>query len=96
MSMSTHVVGIKPPPLDEKWKKMKEVWDSCNAAGVEIPEEVGKFFDWETPDDKGVLISLDEKCECCKEWWNDYSSGFEVDVSKIPKDIKIIRFYNSW
>ena len=38
MSMSTNVIGFAPP--DDKWLKMKEVYDSCIIAGVNVPREV--------------------------------------------------------
>jgi len=91
MSMSTSVVGFRPP--DEKWKTMKEVWDSCKKAGIEIPKEVDKFFNYTSPDESGVEVNLDK---CTKDYRNDYSEGLEINLEKIPKDIKIIRFVNSW
>jgi hypothetical protein len=42
MSMSTHVKRIVPP--DEQWKKMKAIYDSCEAAGIEAPDEVSDYF----------------------------------------------------
>jgi hypothetical protein len=47
MGMSTHVVGFKPP--DEKWRKMKAVWDACEAAGTDPPAAVSKFFEGDVP-----------------------------------------------
>ena len=46
--MSTlNIVGIKPP--DEKWLKMKEVYDSCNKAGVDILVAGTTIFDSQDP-----------------------------------------------
>lgn len=96
----TYIVGVRPP--DEKWKKMKAVWDACKAAGTEIPKDVYEFFDHETPDDKGVLVELSSgkdgpHHECVSSYDdNDCQEGFEIDVSKIPKDITIIRVVNHW
>lgn len=95
MSMSTHIVGFIPP--DEKWQKMKQVWDSCKEAGIDVPEEVEEFFDWEAPDEQGVEIA--EKKLPVKEWSDDMRQGYELDISKLVQaypDIKVIRFYNSW
>jgi len=95
MSMSTHVVGIKPP--DEKWQKMKAVWDACREAGVEVPDDVNCFFECETPDDKGVLVDLaDNYSPVATKWSNISSGGYEIKLEDLPADIKIIRFYNSW
>jgi len=93
MGMSTHVIGIKPP--DEVWKKMKAAWDACESAGVPIPESVVDFFDGETPDEAGVVLPLNRH-ECVKRYNCDSQEGFEVDVSKLPVDVKIVRFVNSW
>jgi len=89
MGMSTHVLGIRPP--DEKWRKMKQVYESCIEMDVEIPPEVWKFFNDEEPDDKGVRVEIPHE-----DWGDESSEGLEIDVAKIPADVKIIRFYNSW
>lgn len=92
MSMSTHVVGFKPP--DDKWKAMKAVYDACVAAGVVVPEDVQNFFGWTPPDEAGVEV--DERKLPLKEWKDRSRQGFELDVTKLDPDIKIVRFYNSW
>ena len=56
MSMSTHVIGFKPP--DEKWKKMKKVWDTCQEAGIDAPKEVVEFFNDCPPDEAGVEVEI--------------------------------------
>ncbi|HEC72098.1 MAG: hypothetical protein ACTSW7_00740 [Candidatus Thorarchaeota archaeon] len=90
MSMSTHVVGFKPP--DEKWKKMKDIWDACNVAAVPIPDEVNKFFGYSIPDSAGVEAEIEYRA------YDDGNGrdGFEVDIKKLPEDVTIIRFWNSW
>jgi len=93
MSMSTHIVGFRPP--DKKWKEMKAVWDACEKADIEKPPEVHAFFGHDEPDDSGVEVDLEE-AGCCKTFDREGYDGFDVDVSKLPKDVKIIRFYNSW
>lgn len=92
MSMSTFIIGIKPP--DEKWEKMKAIWDTCKLAGVEIPEEVDVFFDGESPDDKGVIVDIEEM-GCCTEYKTNDQIGHEININELPKDITIIRVYNS-
>ena len=89
MGMSTHIVGFVPP--DEDWKKMKLVWDSCKSAGIEVPEAVQKFFNWEVPDERGVEVKLP-----VIEWSQDTMQGYELELDKIPANVKTIRFYNSW
>ena len=96
MGMSTHVVGIKPP--DAEWRRMKKVWDACKEAGISAPGEVYEFFEGEAPDDVGVLVDEDKLGKAVEEYNSDSdpSSGFEVDLTKLPKDVKKIRFYNAW
>jgi len=96
MSMSTHVVGFKPP--DAKWQRMKAVWDACDHAGVPPPPEVMAFFDGEEPDVNGVEVTEDAliRCGALREWHDDGRDGYEVLVEKLPADVKVIRFYNSW
>ena len=92
MSMSTYVVGFKP--ADDKWKKMKAVWDACKAAETDPPEDVEKFFDGQYPGDSpGMTVDI---CQAITEWGDEGSSGYEVDVTKLPKDVTVVRFFNSW
>jgi hypothetical protein len=89
MSMSTEVIGIRP--ADEKWKKMKAVWDSCKKAGIEPPEAVDDFFDGEEPNPDGIEVEIKSHP------YNASSmNGFDVHLSELPKDVKIIRFYNAY
>jgi len=100
--MSTSLVGIKPP--DEKWKQMKAIWDACRSAKIDPPKEVEDFFDGEIPDDKGVVVGLSKYTRrreaghhpAIRDWSSDSGMGFEVDLSKLDKDITILRFKNTW
>ena len=47
MGMSSHVTGFKLP--DEKWKKMKAIYDACKVANISPPQEVNEFFDYSPP-----------------------------------------------
>lgn len=93
MGMISYVLGIIDP--DDKWEKMKTVYDSCIDAGVEPPDEVLDFFNSEPPDPKGVVITLKES-EGVSKYKDDMREGFEVDLSEIPKQITTIRFVNSY
>lgn len=93
MGMSTSVTGIKP--ADEKFKKMKAIWDACVSAEIEVPNEVGEFFDWETPDPSGVKV-YGRDISGVREYNSEYESGYEIQIDQLPKDIKIIRVTNSW
>lgn len=91
MNMSTTVLGFRPP--DARWWALKEVWDSCAAADVEPPRAVVEFFGFAPPDTSGVDINIQAAVE---QWSTDSSSGFVVDLSKLPPDIRFLRFQNSW
>lgn len=91
MSMSTNVQGFRPP--DEQWQKMKAIWDSCHAAGVDTPQDVISFFNYEAPDPAGVEVDLHK---IAREWRNEYAQGYEINIDELPEGLKIIRFYNAW
>ncbi len=93
MSASNQVIGFKPP--DEKWKRMKKAWDACSEAGIDPPPEVEKFFNGEEPDDAGVEVDI-KKLPCCKKYSEDMMDGFEIDLTKLPKDVTVIRCYVSY
>lgn len=78
-------------PADERWQQMKAIYDACTAAGVEIPNEVSRFFNWDAPEPSGVITDGQ-----AREWSDDSRSGLEVDVADIPPDVKTIRFVVSW
>lgn len=98
MSMSTSVIAFQPP--DEKWKKMKAVYDAAIEANIDVPEEVWDFFNGDPPEDSGVSINLsyDHK-DICQEWSDDMQNGYELDLEKLKDKfphITKIRFYNSF
>lgn len=97
VSMYSYVEGIMLP--DDKWNKMKAVYDSCSIAGIPIPNEVNSFFNGEGPDDKGIIIAFErlKALGAVKSWDDgDMRVGFEVTLEKLPPGIKIIRFVNSY
>lgn len=92
MGMSTHVVGFRPP--DDAWQRMKQAHDSCKAAGVEPPHGVQEFFNYKEPDSAGVEVDIQQAVTTWNE--RDMSDGFEVDITKLPPGVKIVRFVNSY
>lgn len=92
MSTSAHIVGFRP--ADEKWNKMKATWLACENAGVPIPQEVEAFFGHESPGDKpGAEVEIKA---AMREWKDEYRQGFEVDITKLSPDVKVLRFYKAW
>ncbi len=104
MGMSTSVVGIVPP--DAEWKKNVAAFEACLAAGVEVPEELYERLGLDAdpscePDPEGLVVCAEygddaDLKAACHEWSSDCSSGYEIDISKVPKRYKLIRVYNSW
>jgi hypothetical protein len=100
MSMSTYVYGIKP--ADAKYQEMLGIYNMCIKAKVEIPKEVQKFFGDEDPDPAGVVENLSSNWGKSKNksavtpYRADMQEGFEVDLSKLDPNIKILRFVNSY
>ncbi len=91
--MSTYVLGFKP--ADEKWNKMKEVWDACKSADVRPPDEVLDFFSHVYPGDSpGMEVQLDSSA--VEEWNDDYRSGYQVNLEHLPSDVKYLRFIISY
>lgn len=91
MGMSMHAYAVKPP--DERWQAMKRIWDACEAAGVDPPDEVIEFFGEEPPDPAGVVTSLGA---IARRWHGQDSEGLEVDLASLPPGTKTVRFANSW
>jgi hypothetical protein len=92
MSMSTHVVGFRP--ADEKWHQMLAVWRACAAADVRMPREVEGFFNGENPENEpGMEVDISAAMSAYEQPGAD---GFDVDLTKLPADIRVVRFYNSW
>lgn len=97
--MSTRVEAIKPP--NKKWEAMKAVYDACVAAGTSTPKEVDDFFNGGSPDTIGVIAAtVHDSTKLLPPWVTkverEMESGFEIDVTKLPKDVTVVRFTNSY
>lgn len=94
MSMSTHVVGFRP--RDKKWNEMLAAWTACRIAGVDPPKQVLQFFDnVSNPDEQpGLEVSITAAVTGCQPY--EGAEGFDVDLDRLPPDVKIVRFYLSW
>lgn len=92
MGMSTHVVFLRDKE-DKQYKEYLAVFLACKKAKVALPDEINDYFG----DDSGPEYPLEiDADDYLREWGNDYSSGYEIDIDKIPEGVKTIRFYNSW
>ncbi len=94
MGMSMHVLGI---PEREHFDKMIQLKLQCEELGVSLPEEVKTYFGSYSNETVSCLEheTLFQSVPH-REYNDDHSQGFEIDVKEIPKNIKTIRFYCSW
>lgn len=91
MSVSIYIHGMTAP--DEKFNKLKAVYNACIAAGLEIPYEVESYFDGEDPNElEGADVDID--CAIIKGQ-KYHGSDFTVEIAKLPECVKFIRFYMS-
>lgn len=92
MGMSTHVIGFRKP--DAKWNKMLAARNACTDAGIAIPDDISDFFEWEHPRGRpGMEVRINE---AVTPYSDDMKEGYEVDVSKLPEGVSVVRFYNSY
>lgn len=100
MSMYTYFELGKP--VDKKYEAYKKVWEACEAAGIEVPIEVYEYFDYETPDGKGIWTQVKEDsdgnfdCEAISFDGKDGQDAWIVDIRKLPEDVKLLKFVNSY
>ena len=90
MSMNTRVVLLRDKADFEHQKKVK-VLRACVEAGVDMPEEIEKYF--ASTHDEDLPLEVDFEA---RKWGDDYRQGFEIDIVDLPEGVKTIRFYNSW
>jgi hypothetical protein len=96
MSMSTTVVGIRPPTDD--YKKKVAAYLACEAADITPPEELITYFDGvdaEHIDPNGMAVDLHNHPSVTK-YRGESTSGLDVDLRALPAGVTILRFYNGW
>lgn len=96
LSTGTRVYGIVP--ADDRWRQMKAVWDACVAADMAVPDEVLQFFNYEDPDEAGVIINLSHH-SAVRVWspgGDSMKEGVEVELAALPPTVQTVRFVNSY
>lgn len=92
MSMSTYIQGLKPKT--EEYEKKLNIYKSCKELNISVPQEILDFFDGEVCEE-GIITEIPKEAireyadDCCRDF-------FEVDLTKILKDVTKIRFVNSY
>lgn len=98
MGMSTHIEAFMPD-TDADFQKHKKILQMCLENEVSLPKETALYFGQEEPEeyllDEKLSVSLKENVHY-KDWSDESSQGYEVDLSKLPKGITKLRFYNNW
>lgn len=95
MGMSTTVVLLRSKN-DPTYKKNLAVLEACKKVDIDPPKEIDEYFGGDGIDnDPETPLEIDFEP---REWSNDYAQGYEIDIDidKLPKGVKTIRFYNSW
>ena len=99
MSSSLGICGLVDDSSDE-YQKHKKVFMFCVDNKVSLPQETAKYFecDKENSLDKDFKYLLEDKLtkdlkedEHYKEFQDDSSWGYIIDLTKIPKDIHKIK-----
>lgn len=93
MSESYHAYAIQA--LDDEAQNMADIWHSCTRGGIDVPDEVVDFFEGQGPDDAGRPVKLDDH-ECCSKYSDDMKTGLEIDMTKLPANVKKLRFFVSY
>ncbi len=100
MSMSTSVVGLRN--LDIKFNDMIKLKKMCEKSKVSYPKELIEYFGKNNVGEseeylKSEMTEIEiEDEDFVSAWKAEMQEGFEIEVDKIPKEIKTIRFYNSY
>lgn len=95
MGMSIHLSTIVP--VDEKYEKMLKVYESCKEAGLDIPEEVDQFFDYQESNPDGIERELNK--DFIDKPYKEGYDIYEVDIEELLRcmpDVKYLRFMISY
>lgn len=88
MSLTFGVEGIIP--FDKKkHEAMVAVRDNCEKLKIDVPEEVDEYFYECDEDERGRRVEIEHEVKNPK---GSESTYYEVDVCKLPQEVKIIRF----
>lgn len=89
--MDVYAVGVKAPT--EEYKKKVEAYRACEAAGLEIPAELEKYFNYDEPPEDGMEVDIDEAVSGNVM----YDDGvMTIDLAKLPPDLTHIKVVGSY
>ena len=93
MGMSTYVYGIKAPSA--RHKTMAQIRDACKALGIDEPLEVERYFENQYGTDASGE-RMDLPADSYADWSAEMQNGYQVEVAKLPPEVKYVRFVNSY
>lgn len=99
MGMSTHIKAFIPD-TDPEYLRHKKVLDVCREQNVYLPAQTAEYFGGSTipywgMEDEKLEVKLKEDVHYT-HYSEDSIDGFEVDLTKLPKGVTKLRFYNNW
>jgi hypothetical protein len=96
MSMSSHVTGVRD--LDGKFADMINLKLACEKARIDYPPDLKAYLKYPAEDVDYLRREMEsvDISAAVKEYTRNATDGFEVDLSKLPKECKAIRFENSY
>lgn len=89
MGVSLHITLLRDGNSPEHIAKVSAL-RALRAAKIELPQELKDYFQDSYNEDTPLEIEFN-----AKEWGNDYSSGYEIDLTELPEGVKKIRAYLS-
>lgn len=89
MSMSSYVRAVIEP--NEQYRKMYAVYEACEDAGIDPPDEVTDFFHGEVPNPDGMEVMMRSHHSV-----SDSRDFYDVYVKELPEGTSVIRFVNSY
>jgi hypothetical protein len=93
--MSSYVQGLRD--MDGEFKKMLEMKRLCDAKGFSYPSEVRTYFGSNIGESEKYMTEQMLKVDIPSKIVADDNDGIiEIDVKDIPKEVKKIRFINSF
>jgi hypothetical protein len=102
MGASLHYQVLRDTKHEDFLKHMA-VNKACLDAGIKkLPEETAAYFGLEYPEcesemeNRALEIANNKLNGAVREMDEEYRDGYEVDISKLPKDAKVIRFFVSY
>jgi len=92
--MSSHLKAFIPDN-DPTYQKHLRILTMCKKENVSLPKETADYFGTcDEPEEKLQFIL--KRDDHYTKWQDEMREGFEVDLTKLPKEVTKIRFYNSY